>query len=158
METTYIYLIILAVICVALIVAVIVLFKKNKEQKERLDRFLIGQDGDMLEDALNDRFRRIDVLEQKNLANEKDIDDIYSRLQGTYQKMAIVKYDAFTENGGNLSFAIAMLNEKDSGYLMNVMNSRDGSYVYVKEIVNGACEIKLGTEEEKALAKAKAKR
>ncbi|MBQ9815066.1 MAG: DUF4446 family protein [Lachnospiraceae bacterium] len=155
MDNPFIYLIILAVICVALIVLVVILFRKLREQKERLDRFLVGQDGSDLEAALNDRFSRISALEDHNLENERAIRDIYSRLQGTYQKMGIVKYNAFTENGGNLSFAMALLNEKDNGYVMNVMNSREGSYVYVKEISQGRCDIPLGGEEEKALTEAK---
>ncbi|MBR6349965.1 MAG: DUF4446 family protein [Lachnospiraceae bacterium] len=155
MDNPFIYLIILAVVCVALIVLVVILFRKLREQKERLDRFLVGQDGSDLEAALNDRFSRISALEDHNLENERAIRDIYSRLQGTYQKMGIVKYNAFTENGGNLSFAMALLNEKDNGYVMNVMNSREGSYVYVKEISQGRCDIPLGGEEEKALTEAK---
>ena len=155
MDNPFIYLIILAVVCVALIVLVVILFRKLREQKERLDRFLVGQDGSDLEAALNDRFSRISALEDHNLENERAIRDIYSRLQGTYQKMGIVKYNAFTENGGNLSFAMALLNEKDNGYVMNVMNSREGSYVYVKEISQGRCDIPLGGEGEKALTEAK---
>ena len=158
MDNPFIYLIILAVVCVALIVLVVILFRKLREQKERLDRFLVGQDGSDLEAALNDRFSRISDLEDHNLENERAIRDIYSRLQGTYQKMGIVKYNAFTENGGNLSFAMALLNEKDNGYVMNVMNSREGSYVYVKEISQGRCDIPLGGEESKAIEQAMAKR
>ena len=158
MDNPWIYLIILAVICVALIVAVIILFRKLNAEKLRLDRFLTGQDGRDLESALNDRFNRISALEEMNADNEAAIRDIYLRLQGTYQKMGIVKYNAFTENGGNLSFAMALLNEKDNGYVMNVMNSREGSYVYVKEISQGRCDIPLGGEESKAIEQAMAKR
>ena len=158
MDNPFIYLIILGVVCVVLIVLVIILFKKLKEEQYRLDRFMTGQDGSDLEAALNDRFSRISTLEEHNAANEKAISDIYSRLQGAYQKMGIVKYNAFTENGGNLSFALALLDEKDNGYIMNVMNSRDGSYVYVKDVAGGRCDIPLGGEEEKALAQAKEKR
>ena len=155
MDNPFIYLIILGVICIVLIVLVVILFRKLKEEKYRLDRFLTGQDGSDLEAALNDRFSRISALEDKNAANERAIKDIYYKLQGTYQKMGIVKYNAFTENGGNLSFAMALLNEKDNGYVMNVMNSREGSYVYVKEITGGRCDIPLGGEEQQALEQAK---
>lgn len=147
-----------AVVCIALIVAVIILFKKLKEERQRLDRFMVGTDGSDLESALNDRFTRIAALEEKTAVNERCIDDIYLRLQGAYQKMGIVKYNAFTENGGNLSFAMALLNEKNSGYVMNVMNSREGSYAYVKEITQGRCDIPLGGEEQKALDQAMEKR
>ena len=73
----------------------------------------------------------------------------------TYNKMAVVKYDAFREMGGNMSFVLAMLTEKNDGFVLNTMHSsREGCYTYVKTIQNGQCEVLLSEEEKEALAKA----
>lgn len=149
-----ILLIVVTVIAIALIVAVVLLFKRLREQEDRLDRFLIGQEGDSLEDAILDRFQRIKILEEKDTVEDRAIRDLYKKHRNAYQKIGVHKYDAFMENGGKLSFALALLDEDNNGIIMNVMNSIDGSYCYIKEIENGNCDIELGSEEIKALEQA----
>ena len=46
----------------------------------------------------------------------------------TLNKTAIVKYDAFKEMGGKLSFALAMLDQENNGFVMNAIHSREGCY------------------------------
>ena len=50
-----------------------------------------------------------------------------------YQKIGIVRYDAFQEMGGNLSFVLTMLDENNNGWVFNAMHSREGCYTYIKE-------------------------
>ena len=90
--------------------------------------------------------------------NSNNIKDIYEKLEYTFQKIGVVKYDAFHEMGGKLSFALCMLDKKDNGYVVNVMHSNDGCFAYIKEIVNGKSYIELGKEEEKAVKQALAGR
>lgn len=75
-------------------------------------------------------------------------------MEKSYQKLGIVKYDAFNEMGGKLSFAIAMLDNRDNGWIINAMHSREGCYTYVKEIVKGESYVELSEEEAEALDKA----
>ena len=56
--------------------------------------------------------------------------------------------------GGKLSFAIAMLDNRDNGWIINAMHSREGCYTYVKEIVKGESYVELSEEEAEALDKA----
>ena len=83
---------------------------------------------------------------------------IYEKLEYTFQKIGVVKYDAFHEMGGKLSFALCMLDKLNNGYLVNVMHSNNGCFAYVKEIVDGQSYIELGEEEQKALDEAVAGR
>ena len=80
--------------------------------------------------------------------------EINKKLGSTYYKSGIVKYDAFHEMGGKLSFALAMLDGNDSGWVINAMHSREGCYTYVKEIVKGESFVELAEEEAEALDKA----
>ena len=85
-------------------------------------------------------------------ANEINrIKDILSR---TTNKIGIVKYDAFPDVGGKLSFALAMLDESNTGFVLNAIHSREGCYTYIKEIVKGESYIVLGQEEKDALRQA----
>ena len=65
-----------------------------------------------------------------------------------------MKYDAFKEMGGKLSFALAMLDKENNGFVMNAIHSSDGCYTYVKEIVKGESYVVLGEEEKEALRQA----
>ena len=76
-------------------------------------------------------------------------------MEKSYQKVGIVKYDAFNEMGGKLSFALAMLDNNNTGWILNAMHSREGCYTYVKEIVKGESYIELAEEEAAALMGAK---
>ena len=75
-------------------------------------------------------------------------------MEGHYQKVGIVKYDAFHEMGGDLSFALTMLDENNTGWILNAMHSREGCYTYIKEIVKGESYVVLGEEEKEALRQA----
>ena len=72
-----------------------------------------------------------------------------------FQKVGLVKYDAFNEMGGKLSFSLALLNETEDGFVMNAVHSREGCYTYVKEIIAGNSIIVLSPEETEALNMAK---
>jgi hypothetical protein len=56
--------------------------------------------------------------------------------------------------GGNLSFVLTMLNDQNSGWLLNAMHSREGCYTYIKEIINGKSYVELGEEEKESLERA----
>ena len=68
--------------------------------------------------------------------------------------MGIVKYDAFNQMGGQLSFSLCLLDEKNNGFLMNSVHSAEGCYSYTKEIIGGKSKLELGEEEKQALEEA----
>ena len=53
--------------------------------------------------------------------------------------------------GGNLSFAMAMLDYTNTGFVLNSVHSREGCYVYIKEVDRGETDVLLGSEEKDAL-------
>ena len=116
--------------------------------------FMKGRDAVSLEKAFAQKFLEVDKLIEVSKINAnvlKRIKEIQSR---TANKIGIVKYDAFPDVGGRLSFALAMLDESDSGFVLNAIHGREGCYTYVKEIVKGESYIVLGQEEKEALRQA----
>lgn len=145
----------LAALVLILIILMIVNVVQMSKLKKRYRIFMNGKNASSLEDIITKRLDQIDHLIQANDENEKSINKIFQTLQFTYQKMGLVKYDAFHEMGGKLSFSLALLNETDDGFIMNAVHSREGCYIYIKEIVDGNSIIVLADEEQEALNMAK---
>lgn len=142
------------ILAVLLIVSLIKIGKLNKKYAA----FMKGANGKDLESAVMTRFQDIDKM-------KTDIEFIFGKLNiacdvllTAYQKTSIVKYDAFKEMGGKLSFSLAMLDDKNSGFILTSMHTREGCYTYVKEIIKGESFVVLSEEERKALEEAKNKR
>lgn len=69
-------------------------------------------------------------------------------------KVAIVRYDAFEDMGGGLSFSAAVLNERGSGLVFSAINGRQETRAYAKPIVDGKSDFSLSTEEVTAIEQA----
>ena len=110
-----------------------------------------GKNAKTLEESIMSRMDQMDYLISSNKKNENDIQTIYKNLKSTFQKVGLVKYDAFQEMGGKLSFSLALLNETNDGFIINAMHSREGCYTYIKEIIDGNSVITLADEEKEAL-------
>ena len=82
------------------------------------------------------------------------MDYIETQLKSGYKKTGIVKYNAFKGMGGNLSFVIALLDDNNSGFILNSVHSREGCYLYMKDVIEGKTEVLLGNEEKEALEQA----
>ena len=116
--------------------------------------FMRGKDAVSLERAFAQKFLEVDRLTEMSKNQASEIAKIKEMLARTTNKIGIVKYDAFPDVGGKLSFALAMLDESNSGFVLNAIHSREGCYTYVKEIVKGESYIVLGQEEKDALRQA----
>lgn len=149
----YIMLGMLAVIII-LFVLVIVNMVQNNKLKKKYRKFMMGKDCRSLEDNLIQRMNEMEGLIASNQENKKNIDKIFRNLNKTYQKVGMVKYDAFHEMGGKLSFSLAVLNKLNDGFILNAVHSREGCYTYIKEIIKGNSVILLSEEEKEALDEA----
>lgn len=69
-------------------------------------------------------------------------------------RVAVVRYDAFEDMGGALSFSAAMLDERGDGVVMSAINGRSETRTYAKAVRGGTSEHHLSDEEEAAIAQA----
>lgn len=146
--------IVLLIMQVVFIGIVINLQMKHKRMQAKYQIFMRGKHGKSLEKGFLEQFKTVEKLERAVKQNTRDIDTIYKRMKTHYQKIGIVRYDAFQEMGGNLSFVLTMLDENNNGWVFNAMHSREGCYTYIKEIVKGESYMELGEEERESLKKA----
>lgn len=143
--------IILIICIIALFVMLISLLGKYGQLKASYDVFMMGRKAKSMEEEIASLFSDITLLKNVSERNTRNINEIFENLKETYQRVGIVKYDAFKEMGGKLSFSVALLNDNKTGFILNSVHSSDGCYVYTKEIIEGECAISLGDEEKKAL-------
>lgn len=139
------------VLCLVLLILLIVSLVQIAKMKKRINRFMKGTKAASLESDIVTIKEDNEFLKRSTEQNRKDIRKIYHNLAFTFQKVGIVKYDAFKEMGGKLSFSLALLNDKNDGFILNSVHSSDGCYSYTKEITAGTCAIDLGEEEKEAL-------
>ncbi len=158
LNTEMIIIIVLAVLLLVCIALIIVLFVKMNQVNKRLRIFMSGKDGISLEESILSLEGDTAFLKEYAARSKKDIRTLYKKLEGAYQRMGLVKYDAFHQMGGQLSFSLAMLDEHNDGFIINSVHSTEGCYSYTKAIVNGECDLALGKEEQQALDIAKARR
>lgn len=146
--------IILFILQIVLIVLLVILSDRYKRLQKSYATFMKGKNGKNLEKSIFKKFAELEDIADLVKSNEEKIQDIYKKMESHYQKVGIVKYDAFHEMGGNLSFALTMLDENDNGWIFNAMHSREGCYTYIKEVVKGESYIELSEEERQCLEKA----
>lgn len=145
----------MAVVILILLIVLILLvvqIKKIGKLNRRMDKFVSGKDGSSLEEEINSLFEDNKFLKTNMDRNNKDIRSLYKNMEGAYQKMGLVKYDAFNQMGGQLSFCLALLDENDNGFIINSVHSTEGCYVYTKEVKLGQSDVALGKEEAEAMA------
>ena len=150
LDIAYLFLILLVFIVVLFVIIILQMKKLNRLQK-RLSKFMTGKDAKSLEKDIvglyeDNKFLKINVDK-----NKKDIRTLYKNMEHAFQKIGLIKYDAFQQMGGKLSFSLALLNENNNGFILNSVHSTEGCYTYTKEIKSGECAISLGEEEQQAL-------
>jgi hypothetical protein len=156
MEQNIIYILIALIgLIFILFILVIILSARQSRLNKKYKKFMKGSSGENLEYIIQDKFAEIDKLKTDTDIIRNEIENINENLLASIQKIGIVRYDAFKEMGGKLSFALAMLDKNNNGIILNsIHSSREGCYVYLKEIINGESYIELSKEEKIALEQA----
>ncbi|MBR5420839.1 MAG: DUF4446 family protein [Lachnospiraceae bacterium] len=144
----------LTILCIVLIVVVILQIKKQNALTARFERFMQGEEAMSLEGQIARMAGDVSRLKQESRAYANDIDLLFSRQECAFQKLGIMKYDAFSEMGGKMSFCLALLDEHDDGVVINSVHSTNGCYSYAKRIRGGNCDIQLSPEEQAAIRRA----
>lgn len=144
----------LMVLVVILLITVMNLSMKLNRLNQKYKTFMKGKDGHSLEREFNLRFKEIDKLMKQSAVHQENIEDIRRMMDRSPRKYGIVSYDAFEDVGGKLSFALAMLDKDNTGFILDAIHSRENCFLYIKEVVKGESYIMLSEEEVAALKRA----
>lgn len=143
----------LGVAAISMIIAIVAIANYRKLYRE-FDAFMRGRDAESLEDLILEEKDAIIKLQDDVASNRENMRVMNRNIRASFQKMGIVRYDAFEGMGGKMSFALALLDYTNSGLVLNCMHAREGCFVYVKEVDAGTTDTALGAEERVALEKA----
>lgn len=149
-----IVILVLLVLVIALMTLTIITMVKSSKLKKRYEKFMQGSKAISLEKQMHEIVENVSELNDITENHEKRLVQIFRKHESSYQKLGLVKYDAFKEMGGMLSCCLCILDENNNGFLMNNVHSSTGCYSYTKKIKKGICELDLSPEEKISLDKA----
>ncbi len=143
--------VVLCILVIAFIVLLVKLFSINKKYKTFINK--LGN-GNNIEEDLENYMYRVERVEKQNAEIREIINSIDANMANCIQKIGIVRYNAFKDTGSDLSFALAMLDEKNNGVVLNGIYSREMSNIYAKPVENGKSTYTISEEEQQAIQKA----
>ncbi len=149
------FLIICAVVIIVLFIGFFVSLIKISKLNKRYNSFMkkLGN-GKNLEEDLETYMYRVEKVEKQNAEILGFCKNIEEDVSGCIQKIGIVRYSAFKDTGSDLSFALALLDENNSGVVLNGIYSREMSNIYAKPVENGKSNYTISEEEQQAIEKA----
>ena len=146
-----IILIVMAVIILILFILLVVNICSVSKLKKKYTIFMTGNTAKSLENEIVGLFEDNKFIKASIEKNKRDIGMLFKNMESTFQKIGIIKYDAFNQMGGQLSFSLVLLDKNNNGFVLNSVHGAEGCYTYTKEIKDGTSEISLGEEEKQAL-------
>ena len=145
---------ILLVIFVLLLLSLIwniILSIKVSSLNSKYKRFMRGASGKNFESLLMDHASNVEsAIERVNILND-DLIDMRKQIDRCIQKCNIIRYNAFSNTGSDLSFSIAMLDNFNDGFIITGIYGRNETVTYAKPITKGISKYPLSVEEELVL-------
>lgn len=146
--------IILVINIMLLILYVLNSMKLTKLRKNYSDFMTKLGKGENINEMLQKYVIDVETIKNENMEIEKYCQKIEEKSKDNLKKIGLVRYNAYKNTGSDLSFALAILNEKDTGIVLNGIYGLDTSNIYAKPIVNGNSKYALSKEESQALKEA----
>ena len=146
---------ILLVLVVVLFIAFIAVLVKTVSLDKKYKKFMkkLGESENLEEDLENFMYK-VERVEKQNAEILGTINGLDKDIEGCIQKVGIVRYSAFQDTGSDLSFTLALLDEKNNGVVLNGIYSREMSNIYAKPVEAGKSPYTLSIEEQQAINKA----
>jgi hypothetical protein len=149
---------ILALVATAIaLVALLITIITSIRQRSLLKRYrllLSGATGRDLDQLLLDQAALLERQQQEITALKHQVTALAENAKLHIQKTATVRFNAFPDTGSDLSFAIAVLDANDNGFVLSSLFGRSESRVYAKPIAAGKSTYQLSDEEKDALTRA----
>jgi hypothetical protein len=141
-----------AVAAVALVVVVVLALRVRRLRGDQRSA------GDEVSEDVAGALRRHDgelAAVRRDLATvHANTEHLRELLRSSVSRVGIVRYDAFDDMGGALSFSAALLDERGDGIVVSAINGRTETRCYAKPVTDGRSEHNLSREEEAAIGAA----
>ncbi len=110
--------------------------------------------GNNIQETIEEYMDKISEVEEENNNLKNYCAQLDNTLATSIQKIGLIRYSAFKDTGSDLSFTLALLNEKNTGVVLNGIYSREMSNIYAKPVEKGNSTYTLSEEEKQAINKA----
>lgn len=140
---------------IILLAVFLILLSRRTNETNKLLRWL--SEGERLQDVKILLYRQQTFMDNvdKNFSTiRKELEEIREKQLDTLQKVGFIRFDAFRDIGGELSFSLALLNGKNEGIVISSLYGREGSRVYGKPVKDGSSSFPLSDEEKEAINRA----
>lgn len=125
--------------------------KLRKIRKDYKDFMKKLGNGNNIEEMLKSYIYKVEDIDSKNQEIQAYCSKLDNNISNCIQKIGIIRYSAFKDMGSDLSFALALLDEKNNGVVLNGIYSRELSNIYAKPIKDGSSTYTLSDEEKQAI-------
>ncbi|MEW9667483.1 DUF4446 family protein [Ammoniphilus sp. 3BR4] len=144
----------LMIFVILLLVWIIVTWVRLWKLRKQFNQLLEGTEKENLESLLEKLFDRIYLLEQEHCIQKESLGQMADTLQRKKGNVGVVRFNAFANEGSDLSFSIAFIDDKADGFVMTSIFGREESRTYAKPLENGKSSYHLTEEEMQAIEKA----
>ncbi|HUX86484.1 MAG TPA: DUF4446 family protein [Chloroflexota bacterium] len=118
---------------------------------EHYNRLVGSTDGETLEESLNRFMDRLDDTTGQVEAIDQVCRSVEQNLKHTIQRCGVIRFNPFTDTGGDQSFAVALLDDAGNGVVLSSLFSRTSTRIFAKEIAGGKSTHTLTDEEIEAV-------
>lgn len=142
---------VLAVLLAFLILQFFWLRAKVNRLYRKYKYFMMGEDGGSIEMKLSTEVRELrDMVESsQGMLHQQEL--LATMQLKSFQKIGLVRYDAFDETGDKLSFSLTLLDGKNNGVVLSSLAGHDASRIYAKAVTGGECREALSAEEAESI-------
>jgi len=149
-------LLVLALVAAVVLLGVWVALLQRSEAvlRRRLRRVLPQGESGGIDEILDRQLKSVESLSERVDALNKLHHELEHLSQRTLQKVAVIRYNPFSDTGGDQSFAIALLDSLGNGVVVSSLHSRTDTRVFAKPVQSGRSKFQLSDEEQDAIRKA----
>lgn len=119
--------------------------------RKKLKLLFEGKKVKNMEDVVIQHLRKTEDQEKDIVKLFEQVKELQNISQKTFQKIGTIRFNPFSDIGGNQSFAVALLDNRNNGFIISSLFVKEGSRVYAKAIKNGQSDFSLSKEEKEVL-------
>jgi hypothetical protein len=143
--------IVLAALLIAAFGVIAYLFLRTRRIELECELLIRGSEGTNFVEIVNDNIEQVHGLLEEVDALSERYAGVLRRIAGAVQHIGVVRFDAFRDLGGLLSFAVALLDDRGNGLVFSSIYGRSESRTYAKPIIERSSSYELSPEEREAI-------
>jgi hypothetical protein len=145
-----------AVVAVIALLLALVLLKRLRRMRQQYLVLQEGAEGESFLEAMARKTAAVDQLRTDVSGLNDQVEHLRVDLADAIRHVAVVRYDAFNDMGGRMSFSAALLDDAGDGVVVSSINGRTETRTYAKGVKAGASDAELSPEEVQAIGFARA--